>query len=866
MSNSENSSLIRKLQADNSGYRQLQRQSAYVLKEKPRLAYVSPLPPEKTGIADYSAELIPELAKYYDITVIVDQKEFSDWWINLYCSLRSPQWLLENVSQIDRVLYHFGNSSFHTHMFPLIEEIPGVVVLHDFFLSGVQYHRDMHELPPFSGTKDLFISHGYKAVHERFHTADIAEVVWKYPASYNVIRNAYGVIAHSEYSKTLAKEWFGEECANAFEVIPLLRVFCEKKEKEAARKALGISEDIFLVCSFGFLGRTKLNHRLLAAWFQSNLCSDSRAILIFVGELHCGEYQEYISSLINQAGHKEGVRITGWASTETFRRYLAAADVAVQLRTRSRGETSAAVLDCMNYGVPTIVNANGSVAELNSEAVLLLPDLFSDEELAHALETLRFDQGLQERLSIRAQREIAEKHSPSNCAARYAEVIEQFYGRAGTSCKMEYCCSEGDERTTASFSQKRGKIISPTGIPGQLLIDITATFRNDLKTGIERVARSLVLALLNSPPQGYRVEPVYLTDEGGRWHYRYARGYTMCLLECPPDILTDDAAAFQNGDILLCVDLSGSLLVNAYREGLFLEMKKQGVRLFSMLFDILPLTMPHYFPEGADKMHLEWLNVVLEMHGSICISKAVADELGSWIAQHVPSKSTSFQIEWSHLGADVDTSAPSTGLLHDAEDVLSRITQVTSFLMVGTIEPRKGYLQTIQAFSELWESGENFNLVIVGKEGWKDLPQEMRRTIPEIIQRLGNHPQRGKRLFWLEGISDEYLEKVYEASTCLIFASEGEGFGLPLIEAAKHGLPIIARDIPVFREVAGEHACYFSGTHANDLSEAIKQWLELYNRNAHPKSDAMPRLTWKESAERVQKLLMECKKNCLNVF
>ena len=59
----------------------------------------------------------------------------------------------------------------------------------------------------------------------------------------------------------------------------------------------------------------------------------------------------------------------------------------------------------------------------------------------------------------------------------------------------------------------------------------------------------------------------------------------------------------------------------------------------------------------------------------------------------------------------------------------------------------------------------------------------------------------GNRLFWLEGISDEYLEKIYDAATCLIAASEGEGFGLPLIKVAQHKLPIIARDIPVFREV-----------------------------------------------------------------
>ena len=65
------------------------------------------------------------------------------------------------------------------------------------------------------------------------------------------------------------------------------------------------------------------------------------------------------------------------------------------------------------------------------------------------------------------------------------------------------------------------------------------------------------------------------------------------------------------------------------------------------------------------------------------------------------------------------------------------------------------------------------------------------------------------------------LEKVYAASTCLISASEGEGFGLPLIEAAQHKIAIIARDIPVFREVAGDHAFYFNGNESTDLPKAI---------------------------------------------
>jgi glycosyltransferase involved in cell wall biosynthesis len=79
-------------------------------------------------------------------------------------------------------------------------------------------------------------------------------------------------------------------------------------------------------------------------------------------------------------------------------------------------------------------------------------------------------------------------------------------------------------------------------------------------------------------------------------------------------------------------------------------------------------------------------------------------------------------------------------------------------------------------------------------------------------------------------------------------SSFGEGFGLPLIEAAQKKIPILARDIPVFREVAGEHAAYFSAETPNELAIAIKSWLADYQKNKHPKSCGMNYLTWKESA------------------
>ena len=110
--------------------------------KRPRLAFVSPLPPEKTGIADYAAELLPELARHYDITVIVQQERVEESWVQANARIRDVAWFRAHSQQFDRVVYQFGNSPFHNHMFDLLADISGIVVLHDFYLSWPVWSRD----------------------------------------------------------------------------------------------------------------------------------------------------------------------------------------------------------------------------------------------------------------------------------------------------------------------------------------------------------------------------------------------------------------------------------------------------------------------------------------------------------------------------------------------------------------------------------------------------------------------------------------------------------------------------------------------------------------------------------------------------
>lgn len=817
---------------------------------RPRLAYVSPLPPERSGISDYSAELLPELARHYDIEVIVVQESVATPWIKANCPIRTVEWFRRHADAFDRVLYHFGNSAFHQHMFALLGEIPGVVVLHDFFLSGIVAHMDWHGGEPNFWTQALYEAHGYTAVHQRFHVKEAADVIWRYPCNGLVLEQAQGVIVHSENSRQLARKWYGCEADRNWALIPLLRVpdFSPERERLQSRKALGLRPDDFLVCSFGLLGPSKLNHRLLDVWLRSPMARDVRCVLVFVGENAAGEYGESLVKAIAASEEGARVRITGWADQALFRRYLVAADVGIQLRTLSRGETSAAVLDCMNHGLATVVNANGSMADLQDEGVWKLPDEFTDEQLADALQSLWQDATARRKLGGRAREIIRTQHAPRACADRYFEAIEQFQRKSASSIHglthalARLSGSDSGSRDYLALAESIDRSIAPQPRQRQLLVDISELVKQDAKSGIQRVVRSILREWLLNPPEDYRVEPVYAsTDHSG---YRYARRFTLCFLQCPDSILHDEPVTYYAGDVFLGLDLQPEV-VPVQRE-VYRAMRQQGVSVQFVIYDLLLLQLPHCFPKEGEQLVKGWLEVVAESDGVVCISKAVTDEFAAWLQAYNRGRERKFGLSWFHLGADIGCSAPTMGLPSNVSSVIEALRAKPTFLMVGTIEPRKGHAQTLSAFEHLWTQAKDVNLVVVGKQGW---------MVEALVERLRNHPELGKRLFWLEGISDEYLEKVYAASTCLIAASEGEGFGLPLIEAAQHKLPIIARDIPVFREVAGEHAYYFNGLLPEDLSLVIADWLKLYSEGRHPVSNNMPWLTWKESAEQLRHAL-----------
>lgn len=388
--------------------------------------------------------------------------------------------------------------------------------------------------------------------------------------------------------------------------------------------------------------------------------------------------------------------------------------------------------------------------------------------------------------------------------------------------------------------------------PQQLFIDISSIIVLDGKNGIQRVVWNIINELLKSAPENYRVELVYASDKNS---YRYAREFInsnhMFSASCTD--LKDEPIEYAPGDIFLGLDLSHSIPI--MQKDFLVKMFHSGVNIHFVIYDLLPIQFPQYFPMFGDgkstfkQAHEQWLNLISQFSGALCISETVANELSDWLRTKDHHDRRPFKICWFHLGADIKNAVSAKGVPASADEILNKLRGQLTFLMVGTLEPRKAHTQVLKAFEELWRNDCSVALVLVGKQGW---------LTDDLTDQIRNHSELGNLLFWLdEGISDEYLDMIYSTSSCLIAASYGEGFGLPLIEAAQHNIPIIARDIPVFREVAGKHAFYFNADTADELAQAIQEWISLYNQERHPKSTYIPWITWRESTEQLLNALLE---------
>jgi len=505
------------------------------------------------------------------------------------------------------------------------------------------------------------------------------------------------------------------------------------------------------------------------------------------------------------------------------------------------------LLEAMTLGVPSIASSSTSVGEVMGDAAYC----FDPEDVSAMRDMI--DRALQddewrEQLSKHVMLRAADFSWDKTAQLALSAIEQKFESKsrnasgspnAGLIAREKIAeaivaCGAG-----SSLGAQKLEMIAQclaanlkVGREDTLFLDVTELAKIDGKTGIQRVVRALLLAINQGHARGLHVQPVFF--DGHR--FRSANSFSNLFLG--RDVSGDHLIDFGGGDHYLSLDLNVASIEAS--EPILKEMQRRGVYLNFLVYDVLPLTHPEWWPAGLADGFASWFTVVSRVADRlICISRAVRDDVAVQLELNAIDKTGAPKLGWFHLGADIKNTSPSVNLPRDADDFFGRIVNQTTFLMVGTVEPRKGHALALDAFSKLWRDGYDFNLVVIGKKGW---------LVDALADRMSACSKDRSAFYWFQGASDEFLERAYLSCSCLLAASEAEGFGLPLIEASFHNLPVLARDIAVFREVAGNSALYFDGGSSEGLVEGVLRWVRQKELNAIPEPAGMETMSWQQSA------------------
>lgn len=388
-----------------------------------KLAYFSPLSPQRSGISDYSEELLPYLSQAAEITLFVDGFQPTNPEVASrfeICDYRKQPEALKQLGSFDAVLYHMGNDHrYHTGIFETMVKHPGILVLHDFalhdfFFNLAQTRKDLRlyleEVGWCYGETVKRASSEALAVGA---TPRIAANPVKFPLNDRLVRAARGVIVHSNWSRQRVRS---TAPGALLEVIPH-----HITEAHISAGPARSSKDPVRIASFGLITPNKGIARALRALSALRERHEFRYTLV-------GEPNPYfdVGSLIRELALEDRVEITGHVELADFQSRITETDIAINLRESIIGETSGSLCRIMAAGVPAIVANAGWFGELPNDTVVKLDMHHKTDELLQAyLEALIIDQELRREIGSNARRHVLAHNGIRRSAEQYREFISR---------------------------------------------------------------------------------------------------------------------------------------------------------------------------------------------------------------------------------------------------------------------------------------------------------------------------------------------------------------------------------------------------------------------------------------------------------
>ena len=398
-----------------------------------RLAYFTPLPPSKSGIADYNSELLPYLAKSAEISVFVEEA-------NGLSEIRDrADFLTHSANDFDDIharrpfdlcVYHMGNNPYHEYVYERAIRTPGLLVMHESCMHHLITWRTLRRNDKEPYWDEMFYTYGRRGARVADMRANAVASDYQQflmPLNRRVVQSSLGVIVHNAYT---ASNLEGLDGDIPVKVIPhhlSPRAYeLDGMNRSECRRILGIPDDAWVIASFGFVTQSKRIPVVLAA-FKRLLEQVPNAMYLVVGEDHpvCG-----VAPLIEEMKLRERTRVTGYVSEDDFFRYLKAVDVVVNLRYPTAGETSGTLIRALGAGIPAVVTDFGQFAELPDDVCLKVPAMDNEDGMLYLrLRALALRPMLHARLGRRSAEWIRAECDITRSAASYLNFIERVIER-----------------------------------------------------------------------------------------------------------------------------------------------------------------------------------------------------------------------------------------------------------------------------------------------------------------------------------------------------------------------------------------------------------------------------------------------------
>ena len=300
--------------------------------------------------------------------------------------------------------------------------------------------------------------------------------------------------------------------------------------------------------------------------------------------------------------------------------------------------------------------------------------------------------------------------------------------------------------------------------------------------------------------------------------------------------LRANPVSFRETDVLLLLDETWRLPIWPTVE----RARAAGCRVGAVVYDLIPVDHPQCFETKFADLFAEQSATLLQNSDFLLpISQTVAGRLKVHLSNVFP-EGTDLQQRVAHFRLGAATSQVSGGgsLAPHLARLFNEEAKDVPYLCVGTIEPRKNHRYLLDAFEIVWSHFPQVKLCIAGRIGWKS---------QDIVARIRSHPRFGKSLFHFPDLEDSELFNCYRRARALVSCSLDEGFGLPIVEGLRHGIQVMASDIPVHREIGRQSCDYFDLADPRSLAETVIG--RESGRSPSHRRTPETLTTWKESCE-----------------